>query len=481
MVTTSDDNYRLVTALFQRLLGLIYLVAFLSIGIQIEALVGSQGILPFSEELAYLKSVSGIERYFQVPTLFWLNVHDQALNAAAIAGCFASLLIIFNRFARTALVAAFVLYLSLYQAGQLFMNFQWDGLLLEAGFLAIFLDSRSRIIILLFRWLLFRLRFMSGLSKLTMQDPAWSGLNALNHYFEVQPLPNPLSWYAHHLPEWMLRTGTAATLGIEILVPLMMFLPRPWRFAAAWLTILWQVLIILTSNHNWFNFLTIALCLFLFDDQALRKVLPRRLCGMLQTAPVSPPRQGAVRRTLEGVLAISILFISGVHFWELATMQRSSGSIGTLLDYVEAYRVVNKYHVFPTMKSERIELEILGSLDGREWKAYRFKYKPGDPKQRPPFVIPHQPRLDWEMWFVTMNPNYLHWFHRFLQRLLDNSPTVTSLLQNNPFAEQAPRYIRVDAFRYRFSDPEQLHSDGLWWQREALGPFTPLPWVERNR
>ena len=480
MAADSTNSYRLVTALFLRLLGLIYLIAFASIGVQIEGLAGSQGILPFSQQLLYLEGQLGIERYFLIPNLFWLNASDGALTGAAIAGCGVSALIILNRWSRLCLIAAFVLYLSLYNAGQLFLNFQWDGLLLEAGFLAIFLTPASRVVILLFRWLLFRLRFMSGISKLTMQDPSWSGLTALNSYFEVQPLPTPLAWYAHQLPEWLLKTATAATLVIEILVPFMMFLPRRWRFLAAWITILWQLLIMLTSNHNWFNLLTIVLCLFLFDDKAVQHVLPTHLQTRLGRQPPPAAAAGRAGQAMVAALTTFILLTSSVHFWELATMQRSSGAAGTLVDYAEAYRVVNKYHVFPTMRTERVELELSGSQDGREWKIYRFRYKPGDLNERPTIVLPHQPRLDWEMWFVTQHPKYMRFFHSFLQALLDNSPTVTALLRHNPFLDQPPRYIRVEAYKYRFSTPEVRRKTAQWWQREALGPFTPLPWVERN-
>jgi hypothetical protein len=226
-------GYRMVSALFLRLMGLFYLIAFISLGSQVQGLAGSQGIMPIADLLADFTARSGIERYFQVPTLFWLHAGDATLNLAIIAGCAAAVLILLQRWTRPALVAAFLLYLSFYHACQPFLHFQWDGLLLEAGFLAIFLTPHSRVIILLFRWLLFKLRFMSGLAKLTYSDPAWANLTALDTYFEVQPLPNPLSWYAHQLPEWLLRTGTAGTLVVELLVPFMMFLPRPWRFAAA--------------------------------------------------------------------------------------------------------------------------------------------------------------------------------------------------------------------------------------------------------
>ena len=462
------------------MLGIIYLIAFVSIAQQVEALAGSQGILPFAEKLAFLESQAGYAHYFELPNIFWLDASDRTLTGAAIAGCIVSVLIILGRMSRPALVVNFVLYLSLYHANREFLNFQWDGLLLEAGFLAIFLTPRSRAVILLFRWLLFRLRFMSGISKLSMHDPSWSGLTALNVYFEVQPLPTPFAWYAHQLPEWMLRFGTAATLVIEILVPFMMFLPRRWRFAAAWITILWQLLIILTSNHNWINFLTIVLCLFLFDDKAVRRVVPERMQTALLPQPVTAPKNTGVRKAAVGILATFILVASSVHLWELTTMRRSSGMLGSLLDFAETYRIVSKYHIFPTMRTERIELELSGSDDGVNWKTYVFKHKPGDIYMRPGIVLPFQPRLDWQMWFVTLHRRHLFWFDHFLQALLENSPTVTTLLQHNPFADKAPRFIRVEAYRYKFSTPEQRSTTGQWWQREALGPFSPLPWAERR-
>ncbi len=480
MTPDKDNAYRLVSALFLRLLGIIYLIAFVSITPQVEGLAGSQGILPFAEKLAYLSTQPGIDYYFKLPNIFWLNASDQALYATAIAGCIVSVLIILGRLTRPALIANFVLYLSLYHANREFLNFQWDGLLLEAGFLAIFLTPRSRVVILLFRWLLFRLRFMSGLSKLTVQDPAWSGLTALNTYFEVQPLPTPLAWYFHHLPEWLLRFGTAGTLFVELLVPFMMFLPRRWRFTAAWITILWQVLIILTSNHNWINFLTIVLCLFLFDDKAVRPVLPERFHEHLLADAGTTATYTGVRKASIGILASFILITSSVHLWELSTMKRSSGTLGALVDYAEAYRVVSKYHIFPTMTTQRIELELSGSHDGVKWKTYEFKYKPGDIHARPRIVLPFQPRLDWQIWFVTLNRRQMFWFDQFLQALLENSPTVTTLLAHNPFADKAPRYISVEAYRYKFSTPEQRSTTGQWWQREALGPFSPLPWAERR-
>ncbi len=479
MKIANADQYQLIAALFLRLMGLFYLIAFASLLVQVEALVGSQGIDPLAEKLARVAPEAGLAHYFRYPTLFWISASDAALSGAAVAGCILAVLIMLNRWQRLALLSAFLLYLSLYHACQVFLNFQWDGLLLEAGFLAIFLTPGSRLVVWLFRWLLFRLRFMSGLSKIVTQDEHWSGLTALHHYFEVQPLPSPLAWYFHHLPDALLRFGTAATLVIELLVPFMMFLSRPWRFTAAWLTILWQLLIILSSNHNWFNFLTIALCLFLFDDAAVKRVLPKRMVEpILAGNPV--PRATFSRKLGLGLLTGFILIASGGHLWEMVRMEPVSGLAGKLLDSAESWRVVSSYHVFGSMKSERIELEISGSVDGISWKPYVFKYKPGDVYQRPAFVIPHQPRLDWQMWFVTLHPRHMPWFADFLQALLMGSPRVISLMKEDPFSGEAPRYLRVEAYRYHFASTTLHAETGQWWTREFLGPFQPLPFLQRS-
>lgn len=472
-------DYRLTSALFLRLLALIYLAAFVSIGVQITGLAGEQGILPFGELLDRYGATSGIERYWHIPTLFWFTASDAALIGAAVLGSLFAVLLFFNILPRVALVAQLLLYLSLVQAGQLFMNFQWDALLLEAGLLAIFLSPGSRIAVWLFRWLLFRFRFLSGISKLVSQDPSWASLTAVIYYFEVQPLPNSLAWYAHQLPDWLLAIGAGFTLFVEILVPFMMFLPRPYRFVAGWLTIFLQVVILLTSNHNWFNLLTIALCLFLFDDQALRRLVPVRLETWLLRQPLPFPSTGRLYPIGTGALAGLILVVSTMQIASLITGQKAGGLPGELVNRVEAFRFVNRYHVFPTMKTERIELIISGSEDGIHWKEYRFRYKPGDPGKAPEFVIPHQPRLDWLMWFVTLNPYFLDWFDHFLDALLANAPPVTGLLADNPFPDRPPRYLRIDAYRYRFSDWQTRARTGQWWTREYLGPFLPLPYKVR--
>ena len=480
--SSGEDGYRLISALFLRLLAIIYFIAFYDLTFQITGLVGEQGILPLGPWMEGLLVDMGWQAFLFLPTLFWFDQSNLFLQSITWAGCGLSLLLFFNIRPRLSLLLLFVFYLSLVNAGQTFLRFQWDGLLLEAGFLAIFLRPDSRIMIFLFRWLLFRLRFMSGLSKLVMNDPSWLGFYALVFYFETQPLPHAGSWYFHNLPQILLIAATVAVLIIEIIVPFMMFLSRRYRFIAAWLTLGLQLLILLSSNHNWFNFLCMALCLFLFDDKALRRIIPRGLEHWLVHGggSISLAREMTQRFKIFAASMAGVFILAGVlNTYRMAVTEDISRPVNDGLDVLQAWHVVNTYHVFPTMTTRQIELKIEGSLDGIEWKAYEFKYRPGDPDQPPPIVIPYQPRLDWMVWFIPLHPKHIGWFDHFLQALLDNEPDVTALLGHNPFSEQPPRFVRVSAWHYRFTSPQQREMTGNWWQRVYLGAFAPLPGMHK--
>jgi len=266
-------RFDLVSWLFLRAIGLIYLAAFISFGVQALGLIGSHGILPLSEFASAIRGQFGLERYWWFPMVFWLDQSDFAIQATCWAGTALSLLLIFDVLPRLSLFFLYLLYLSLFYAGQIFMGFQWDALLLESGFPAIWL----------LRWLLFRFMFLSGSVKLLSGDPTWANLSALSYHFQTQPLPTPLAWYAHHLPQGILTASTAATFVIELALPfLIIFCPRRLRFVAASGVLLLEVLILLTGNYTFFNLLAMALCLVLFDDAALRKVLPPRLTRFVQ-------------------------------------------------------------------------------------------------------------------------------------------------------------------------------------------------------
>ena len=468
----TDRRYRLAAKLFLRLIALVYLAAFVSAVLEITGLVGENGILPVGEQLDRLQQHLGWLAWIRFPTLFWIDHSDTSLLLVSYAGCLFSVTLLVGWRPLLSTLALFILYLSLVRAGQLFFNFQWDTLLLEAGFLSIFLTAGpSRLLIFLFHWLLFRLRFLSGLSKFLSGDPSWSGLTTLNYYFETQPLPHMGSWYAHQLPEWMLRAGTGLTLFIELVVPFFIFLPRTFRLIAALSTIAIQVLIILTSNHNFINLLTIILCLFLLDDQALRRFLPARSATTSGRAETSP-----LTRYLLPPLALVLISASVVAIHEFVTDRGDQTTWHAPVNWVRAWGLGNVYHVFPTMQTERRELQIQGSDDGHTWHSYRFRYKPNGPDDRPAFIVPLHPRLDWMIWFIPpRNPFMLGWFERFLWRLHENSASVTALLEHNPFAHAGPKYLRVLSYRYRFTTAPERADSGRIWHEEYLGVFPNVP------
>ncbi len=472
-----ENNYTLISALFLRLLAVIYFIAFFTMTFQINGLAGEGGILPLSPWLDYLLNDLGWAAYLHFPMIFWLDQSNEFLLFSTWAGCVFACLLFLNIFPRFNLVLLFIFYLSVVKAGQTFMNFQWDGLLLEAGFLAIFLRPDSKVMIFLFRWLLFRLRFMSGISKFAMGDPSWLGMTALIYYFETQPLPHFGAWYFHNLPELILIMATVLVLIVEIIVPLMMFLSRRYRLIAAWITLALQLLILLTSNHNWFNFLTIALCLFLFDDKALKRILPAFIESWLLASWSSRLRKPttALSHQLKSILAGMLLLVGSLNIYRLAIADNLGYHTDLLLDVFQQWHIVNSYHVFPTMTTRQIEIKIEGSIDGKTWQPYEFIHRPNHLDTRPTVVLPHHPRLDWMMWFVPFHPRFLPWFDAFLIALLDNKADVTALLESNPFSEQPPNYLRVQAWRYQFTTPAERAERGNWWKRTYLGPFEPLP------
>lgn len=468
------DNYQLASGLFIKLLALIYLAAFFSLGVQITGLVGVNGILPFTELLEYLYQNHGASAWLYKPTLFWFDSSDFALNSVALLGCIVSLLLLAGVKPMWSLIVLFVLYLSMFHAGQTFLSFQWDTLLLEAGFLAIFLNAGpNQLLLFLFHWLLFRLRFMSGISKLASGDPSWSNLTTLNYYFETQPLPHVGAWYFHQLPEWILQAGVLLVFFTELIVPFFIFLPRKFRLFAAATTIIMQLLIIATSNHNWINLLTIVLCLFLLDDDILRKILPRRLCALISPDSRSDIDQVINKRSyvLPG-FAFLILLSSTTAFTTMVSNITFPAAIEKSTFLLRSWGIGHIFHVFPNMQTERHELEIEGSYDAKEWKTYVFKYKPGRLDIKPAFIVPHQPRLDWMIWFVPpRNNDMLYWFERFLMRLHQGSAEVHDLLEYNPFPDKPPDHLRVQVYQYKFTTIEERERTGHWWTREYLGQF----------
>lgn len=432
---------------FLRLLGAVYFVAFVSFGVQAPGLLGSRGILPYAEYLKAVKDALGAAGYWNVPTLLWLLPSDAAMKAVWLTGCLWALMAVFGRWQRPALAVCLVLWLSLCAVGQDFYSFQWDVLLSEAGFLAIF-AAAAPVRIFLFRWLLFRLMFFSGTVKLLSHDPTWRNFTALHYHHFTQPLPTPLAWYMEQLPMWFQKASVGLVFAVELAAPFLFFAPRRIRRAAAWITIALQTLILLTGNYTFFNFITIALCMWLF---------------------IEPEAECHPSRAVTASLAALIGVLSGLLCLQLFSVPLPPGG-DTALRLADPLRIVNSYGLFAVMTTTRLEIIVEGSNDGVTWLAYEFPYKPGNVNRPPPIVEPYQPRLDWQMWFAALGSYQNNrWFVNFVLRLLQGEPSVLRLLSYNPFPQAPPKYVRAVTYLYTFT-----HSgERAWWAREESGKYLP--------
>jgi predicted DCC family thiol-disulfide oxidoreductase YuxK len=475
---------------FLRSLGGIYLIAFLSLWTQVDGLIGEHGILPIAEYLPAVREQIGGTAPFLLPTLCWLNSSDAFLHFLCGAGAVISILLIAGFLPVISLVLLFVFYLSLTIAGQTFLSFQWDILLLEAGFLAIFFapvrwrtNGRrdapiSRVGHFLLKLLLFKLMLMSGVVKLTSGDDSWWNLTALDYHYWTQPLPTTIGWWADQSPEWFRKFSTYFVLVVESVVPFFIWAPRRLRQTACALLILLQILIGLTGNYCFFNLLTIALCLLLIDDCRWRSP-PTSEVGTARCAVHGPRSARALPERLAIVSAWAVFVVTlpvNAMLIFSAFEPRTSWPrpIAALGEFVEPFRIVNGYGLFRVMTKSRPEIILEGSADGINWLPYEFKWKPGDVNQPPHWVAPHQPRLDWQMWFAALgtyrqNP----WFVGLTRQLLTNNPDVTRLLAHNPFPNKPPLIVRSIIYDYHFTSWSEHREAGAWWKREQRGEYLP--------
>jgi lipase maturation factor 1 len=482
-------DYYLTRWVFLRLLGAIYLIAFVSLWTQIIGLIGHDGIIPVDQYMPAVKEQCnaqgiGLERYHILPTLCWLNTSDDFLQFQCGAGVFIAIVVIIGIAPVPSLALLWLLYLSLMTVGRDFLGFQWDNLLLETGFLSIFFApwgllpklSRepppSRIALWLLRLLLFKLMFSSGCVKLASGDPTWRNLTALAFHYYTQPLPTWIAWYASQSPLWFLKFSCIGMFVIELGAPFLIFLPRRIRFAGAGGIAFLQILIMLTGNYTFFNWLTLALCLLLLDDFVLQKVFPARF-RLQHTGRKTLPhwRLGftiPLAFIFGSISLLQIVAILGVQSPLLAPIAALDGRL-------EPFRTINGYGLFAVMTASRHEIIVQGSNDGVHWLDYEFKYKPGDVNRRPLFVAPFQPRLDWQMWFAAFGDYQQNpWFGNFCVRLLQGSPDVLALLEKNPFPDKPPLYIRAEVYDYHFTNATERWAIGAWWTREYLGEYLPV-------
>lgn len=460
--------------LFLRLLGVCYLIAFLSYWHQAEGLSGNHGIIPATEFFDYAKQALGDRAFSQLPSVCWWGADSASLVIWSAIGIMASVLLIAGVLPTACLIVSWAVYLSLCVAGEIFYGYQWDALILEAGFLAIFFapltvrpalwgGASSRVGRFILMWLLFRLMFSSGMVKLASGDPTWANATALDFHYFTQPIPTPLAWFMQQLPAWFQTLSVRGMFFVELVLPFFLFAPGRLRLIAAGGLMALQVLIALTGNYGFFNLLSLALCLLAIDDAAWRRL----------RIPISPRAMRNMPRFVLYPVAVALIALSMVPF--LGTLGwRTPEWLVECYAKVAPFRSINSYGLFAVMTTQRKEIIVQGSDDGVTWKTYSFRYKPGDPHRAPPWVAPYMPRLDWQMWFAALgdirsNP----WFVRFLQRLQQNSPAVVALIETNPFPDKPPKYLRAQLDDYRFTTTAEKKETGDWWKVEPAGVYCP--------
>ena len=483
--------------MFLRLLGLTYLFAFVSLASQVIGLVGTEGILPVGQYLYRLEDTYGTDAYHLYPTLLWLSSSDGTLILLSWLGALLSVMLILGLAPRAVLAALWISYLSLSIGGQVFLGFQWDSLLLETGLLACLYAPSGLWPTLttepppkptsrwLLWWLAFRLIFLSGITKLASGDPTWADLTALTYHFETQPLPLWTSWYMHQLPKAFHQLLTIGMFATELVLPFVVLLPMHWvrpRQVAIFGLVLLQAVIGLTGNYGFFSFLSTLLCLALVDDRTWLRILPFLVTDRAPIAENFHLQSRGWRTTLGAILTMLLFVLGGLTFArEISNTLNRAGSPALsfawsdpVIGWVQPFRSINGYGLFRVMTVKRPEIVIEASLDGEQWTEWNPRWKPGDLHQRPRLVAPHQPRLDWNLWFAALDPqaeNY--WLSSLVKTLLANNSSVTALMGESPFPDTAPVFIRLALYDYRFTTLTERAKTGTWWHRQFIRYLTP--------
>jgi hypothetical protein len=505
--------------IFLRALGAIYFSAFFSLLFQIEGLIGPRGILPAQQYLAEVRNGVGPLRFWFAPTLFWLSAGSQMTMAVVWLGLIASVAAFVNAWPRLSFFVCFVCFLSFVTAADAFSNYQSDGMLLEGGFLALFFapgglwpglgsaspPARASLFLLLWEW--FRIYFESGIVKLLSGDVEWRNFTAMDEYYQNGPLPTWIGWYVEHLPHWFHAATVAATLGMELAVVWMMFLPRRVRIICFFIVTPWEIGVILTANYTFLNYLVLALGFLLLDDRSIRWLFPHRLRGRLPEPPqgnaatrraemlsiLETPNEGNEeaerngrdnRRGVRAYLRAARLFgtaamLTWIGYATMAEMIRMVWTNMPLPETpvvaLEPFRIANQYGLFAVMTRGRYEIEFQGSNDGQSWTPYLFRYKPQTLDHAPGIYAPYQPRFEWNLWFASLDDWQQNNFVPLAEeRLLENDPDVIALFKGSPFGQAAPRYVRAVLWQYWFTSMEEKRKTGNWWKRSLMGLYAPV-------
>ncbi|MFI2240620.1 lipase maturation factor family protein [Streptomyces chrestomyceticus] len=461
----TESDVWLGRLVFQRMLAVLYLVAFVAAARQFRALMGERGMTPVPDFLrrAPFRKAPSVFHWRYSDGFFALWSWAGALLAAAVAAGAADAVPLGVAMAMWAVLWA--MYLSIVNVGQTWYSFGWESLLLETGFLAVFLgndDTGPPVLVMwLLRWLLFRVEFGAGLIKMR-GDRCWRDLTCLYYHHETQPMPGPLSWFFHRLPKPLHRVETAANHFAQLVLPVLLFTPQPVATWAALGIAVTQLWLVLSGNFAWLNWLTVALALSAVDVS--------RLAGTPASASAAPPVWFAVL-----TVAVTV-FVAYRSYRPVRNLLSRQQLMNTSFDPLH---LVNSYGAFGSVTRVRREIVVEGTdsavaTPDTVWREYEFRGKPGGVRRLPRQFAPYHLRLDWLMWFAALSPGYARsWFGPFVERLLENDPDTLRLLRHNPFPDAPPALVRARLFQYRFTTWRELRETGAWWHRTELRDFLP--------
>ncbi len=516
--------------IFLRALALIYFSAFLSLILQINGLIGPQGVMPAQRYLRAVADALGPLRYWFAPTLFWASSSRTMLLAVTWIGLIASVVALVNVWPRLSFFICFACFLSFVTATDVFSMYQSDGMLLEAGFLALFFapggflpgwgsdQPPSRMSWFLLQWEWFRIYFESGMVKLLSGDVEWRNFTAMDEYYQNGPLPTWIGWYVEHLPHWFHAATVGATLAMELALVFMMFFPRRVRLICFFIVTPWELGVILTANYTFLNYLVLSLGFLLLDDRFLMRFVPARWrprepepaveaepqeepsLSILSVREVEEPGE---REPADAVIARGRELTGESESWRwtrigwrvaglaVTAVMLTWSAYDTTIEMIdiplrgaplpvapiralEPFRIANQYGLFAVMTRGRYEIEFQGSNDGTNWTAYPFRFKPQSLNQAPGIYAPYQPRFEWNLWFASLGD----WQQNNLvpateERLLVSSPAVLTLFKRNPFPNAPPRYVRAVLWQYWFTTMDEKRRTGNWWRREYVGLYAP--------
>jgi hypothetical protein len=516
--------------IFLRALALIYFSAFYSLLFQIKGLIGPEGILPASQYLAAVAQQLGGARFWYAPSLYWISASSAMLMAVTWIGLLASIAALCNLWPRLSFFICWVCFLSFIGASGVFSSYQSDGMLLEAGFLSLFLappglmpgwgatHPPARASWFLLQWEWFRIYFESGMVKLASGDPQWRNFTAMDDYYQNGPLPTWVGWYAEHLPHWFHAASVGGTLSLELAIVFMMFFPRRVRLICFFIVTPWEVGVIVTANYTFLNYLVLALGFLLLDDKFLTRFVPASFrpsqleptpeprLELEHDVPISifavresgAPEAGVVapQSELPSVKSEPATQSRSAFYWRITRLSVTAFLLMWIaydttaemiaipfrnvhlpvqpIEALEPFRIANQYGLFAVMTRGRYEIEFQGSNDGVNWIAYEFRNKPQALNEAPRIYAPYQPRFDWNLWFASLG----EWRENEMvplteERLLLGDNDVLALFRRNPFPQLPPRYVRAVLWQYWFTSLEEKRKTGDWWRRESLGLYAP--------